>query len=223
MNFSSKEIETFLKKTVSQPLWRKISWYAIFIIKSLIDFLKRRFNTLIKIKTKNNIVFDTNTLWSEKCYQKLKDESSLLYLLSCKKNDKALIKKFQAKIETYYEYKNYYCDNLRSSNYHILKTTDCEYMNQYHRFRDLLYLGKYLNISNDLNNNLIEFIKHSFSAWIDNNSDISKVGWAPYNISERLVHWTWILQWLPKEIFKNDIKWTKSVLQSINHQTSLNQ
>ena len=38
-------------------------------------------------------------------YQKLKDESSLLYLLSCKKNDKALIKKFQAKIETYYEYK----------------------------------------------------------------------------------------------------------------------
>ena len=53
-------------------------------------------------------------------------------------------------------------------------------------------------------------MKHSFSTWIDNNSDISKVGWSSYNISERLVHWTWILQWLPKEVFKNDIKWTKA-------------
>ena len=91
-------------------------------------------------------------------------------------------------------------------------------MNQYHRFRDLLYLGKYLNISNDLNNNLIEFIKHSFSAWIDNNSDISKVGCSPYLFN--ILYSTWILQWLPSPLFLHDIKWT--IFFAINQfQTSL--
>ena len=220
MNFSSKEIETFLKKTRSQPFLKKITWYTIFITKSAFDFFKRRFKKMIKIKTKKNIVPESNSLWLGKCYKMLKDESSLLYFLSYENNDKVPIKKIQDKIENYNNFKKYDFDNLRPINYHIVNSTDCEYINQYHRFRDLLYLGKYLNISNDLNNNLIEFMKHSFSTWIDNNSDISKVGWASYNISERLVHWTWILQWLPKEVFKNDVEWSKSILKSINDQAS---
>ena len=72
MNFSSKELNTFLKKTYSLPLLKKISWCTIFISKSLFDLFKRRFNGIIKSETKKNIASKQNTLWVGECYEKLK-------------------------------------------------------------------------------------------------------------------------------------------------------
>lgn len=86
-----------------------------------------------------------------------------------------------------------------------------------HRHRELVYLAIAIQFYPD-NEKYWKYIRLVIHDWIDKNPPTLKPGWHPYTLSERLVHWCWILQNIPTLYLQSDRDWLNLVFNSIHQQ-----